>query len=285
MYTFTSVHDQMENNRNVHLDNETILSKAPSVFCQSPDSEVSDRYGFVPTIQVVDALRSAGWYPVEATQKQAKKENLLTTKHLVKFRRLDNPLMAGDSVIELLLTNSHNRSAAFQLHAGVFRFACANGLVTCDQTFGKISVRHNSNAPMKVVDGSHEIITHAPKLIENVETMQAIQLSRPEQEILANTVLDYILPEDTDESRLVTSRDNLINQSLRTWRTSDQDSSLWSTFNKLQERALKGGLRMQKMTDKGYKRSTTRAVNAIDKNIKLNKALWSMAEQMKELKG
>jgi hypothetical protein len=40
-----------------------------------------------------------------------------------------------------------------------------------------------------------------------------------------------------------------------------------------------------KQNEKGrYRRSTTREVKSIDKNIKLNKALWEMAEQMKNLK-
>lgn len=275
--------ESMKSNQNTHLTNEQILTGAPSVFCEEPDQEVSDRYGFVPTIQVVDALRSAGWFPVDATQKNAKDK--LTTKHLIKFRRLDNPLIVGDSVIELLLTNSHNRSAAFGLHAGVFRFACANGMVTCDQTFGKISVRHNSQAPLRVVNGSHEIITQAPKLIANVETMQSIELSKPEREIFANTVLDFVMPDDDKE--IITSRDTMIGQILRPRRSADTNSDLWSTFNVIQEKVLKGGLSYSKRTDKnyrGYTRNSTRPVKAIDKNIKLNKALWSMAEQMRDLK-
>jgi len=275
--------EEMTSNKNIHLTNEQILSGAPSVFCEQPDNQVSDRYGFVPTIQVVDALRNAGWLPVEATQKNAK--DALTTKHLIKFRRLDNPLTVGDSVIELLLTNSHNRSAAFGLHAGVFRFACANGMVTCDQTFGKISVRHNSQAPLRVVDGSHEIINQAPKLIKNVETMQGIELSKPEREIFANAVLDFILPDEDKE--IITSRDTMIGQILRPRRSADTNNDLWSTFNVIQEKALKGGISYAKRSDntrRGYTRNSTRPVKAIDKNIKLNKALWSMAEQMRDLK-
>ncbi len=52
-----------------HLLNEQILQNAPSVFADRPYHEVSSRYGFVPTIQMVDALRGEGWYPVDATQK------------------------------------------------------------------------------------------------------------------------------------------------------------------------------------------------------------------------
>lgn len=268
---------------NIHLLNEQILQNAPSVFAAQPFHEVSNQYGFVPTIQVIDALRSEGWYPVDATQKNVRiKEKQDFTKHLIRFRRLNDEIVINDNIVELLLTNSHDRSAAFVLHAGIFRMACANGIVIADSTFQKLSIRHNKHAVGRVIEGSCSIIENVPLITDQVSSMQAIELSRPEQEILADTALDYILPESEE---LVTPRANLIAQALRPKRSADTGSDLWSTFNVIQEKALRGGLRIQKLSEKtGYRRSSTRKVTSIDKNIKLNKALWSMAAKMQELK-
>ncbi len=260
-----------------------MFKNAPSIFAMKPFHEVSDRYGFIPTIQVIEALRSNGWYPVDATQKNVRieaKQNF--TKHLVRFRRLDDNIMVDDNIVELLLTNSHDRSSAFVLHAGVFRIACANGLVIADSTFQKVSIHHTKNAPARVVQVANEIIKTVPIITSEIESMQNIELSQPERMILANTALDYILPED---DKLVTTRENLVSQILRPKRQSDVGSNLWSTFNVIQEKALRGGLHIVKRSIKtGYRRSSTREVKSLDKNIKLNKALWSMAQQMKELK-
>lgn len=52
---------------------------------------------------------------------------------------------------------------------------------------------------------------------------------------------------------------------------------LWTVYQRLQENLIKGGLSGRNA--KG-KRTSTRSVNGIDGDIKLNKALWVMAEKM-----
>ena len=61
----------------------------------------------------------------------------------------------------------------------------------------------------------------------------------------------------------------------------DKGTDLWTAFNIVQENLIKGGLPGR--TAKG-KRTTTRAVTGIDGDIKLNQALWKMAEEFAKLK-
>jgi hypothetical protein len=68
-------------------------------------------------------------------------------------------------------------------------------------------------------------------------------------------------------------------------RTADTGHDLWSTFNVVQENAVRGGLSGMRQTDDGrWRRATTREITGIDQDIKLNKALWVLAEKMAELK-
>lgn len=71
-----------------------------------------------------------------------------------------------------------------------------------------------------------------------------------------------------------------VSQILTPRRYEDRQDDLWTTYQRLQENLLKGGLPGR--TAKG-KRSHTRAVNGIDGDVKLNRALWVMAENMLEL--
>ncbi len=278
---------EMTHAHNVELTNEAMLQNAPSVFAEQPFNEVSSKYGFVPTINVIEGLRAEGWLPVDATQKNVRnKDKTDFTKHLIRFRRLNDDIKVGDSAVELLLTNSHDRSSAFVLHAGIFRMACANGIVIADSTFNKVSVRHNQNALEDVIEGSYQVLEEVPLITNEVEAMQEVILNREEQKIFAGAALDYMLPEPKEgEAKIVTSKDALIGQILHPKRSADTGSDLWSTYNVVQEKALRGGLISHKMDAKGrYRRNTTRAVKSIDKNVKLNKALWEMAVKMKELK-
>jgi len=61
----------------------------------------------------------------------------------------------------------------------------------------------------------------------------------------------------------------------------DRAPDLWTTFNRVQENIIKGGVRGRNATGK---RTTTRAVNGIDQGVKLNRALWVLAEEMRKLK-
>lgn len=275
---------EMTHGGNDALNNDQIMLNAPSVFATEPHFEVSDRYGFMPTINVVDALRKEGWYPVDATQKNvrdASKRELTT--HLLRFRRLDNNITVGDSVVELLLKNSHDRSSAFVLHAGIFRMACANGIVIADSTFQKLSVRHGKNVVGNIIEGSYEVIDEVPAICEHVEGMQAIDLTPEERGIFARTAYTYAHGERNDND--LTSDLSITNQMLRPKRRSDTGSDLWTTFNVIQENIIRGGIRTAKVNDKGrVRRNTKRAVKNIDKNIKLNKAIWEMATQMKAIK-
>lgn len=64
-------------------------------------------------------------------------------------------------------------------------------------------------------------------------------------------------------------------------RRQDNRNDLWTTYQRVQENLIKGGLIGR--TAKG-KLTRTRAVNGITGDVKLNNALWSLAEEMKALK-
>ncbi len=275
---------ELSHTGNEALTNEQIMLGAPSVFAIAPHHEVSARYGFQPTIDVVDALRSEGWMPVDATQKNVRDSSKreLTT-HLLRFRRIDDDIRVGDSVVELVLKNAHDRSSAFVLHAGIFRMACANGIVIADSTFNKMSVRHGKHIVNDIIEGSYDIIRDVPMIVDHVEGMQSTELSAGERMIFAKTAYTFAHGE-RDENDL-TSDASIVNQMLAPKRHSDSGHDLWTTFNVIQENVIRGGVKTVKINDKGrVRRNTKRAVNNIDKNIKLNKALWEMATHMKNLK-
>ena len=64
-------------------------------------------------------------------------------------------------------------------------------------------------------------------------------------------------------------------------RPEDFGNSLWTTFQRVQENALRGG-----QPGRGAKgrRLHTRPVASIDRSVSLNRALWVLAEEMRKLK-
>ena len=65
-------------------------------------------------------------------------------------------------------------------------------------------------------------------------------------------------------------------------RYEDRRDDLWTVYNRVQESLIKGGLSGRTVQGKNNR---TRAVTSIDGDVKLNRALWVMAENMLEFFG
>lgn len=259
------------------LTEDQLRYRAPSIFSEKPQVDVSNRYQFIPTIKMVQALQKEGWYPTKAQECAVRLDSHRGfQKHLIRFQRED--LVLNGEAIEVVLINSHNRSAAYQLMAGVFRIVCSNGMIVGD-TFGRVSVKHINFNPDELIEASYQVIKNAPEIAHSMNEMRAIPLSLPEREIYAESAA-LILYEDKEKIPFKTEK------LLRPKRYSDQDKNdLWSTFNIVQENVMKGGLGGYKRNDKGQVRwSSTRKIKSIDRDVKVNKALWNLTEKMKELK-
>ncbi len=260
------------------LTPEKLHQHAPAVFAKQPDHQVSDRYGFVPTIEVVNALQSEGWYPVRAFQTQVRDRSKSNhAKHLIRFRQdPDRQIKVGDCLTELVLTNSHDRTAAYQLDLGLFRLACENGMVTQTGELEGIRVKHGKHIVESIIEGSLNLTQHVPKISEAVDHYRATLLSKEEARLFAQFALalrygeDWLSVSPVDPMALLQVR-----------RTEDHESSLWKVFNRVQENLFKGGLRGRSSAGRAVK---TRAINSVSEDVKLNRALWQLTEQFSKLK-
>lgn len=70
-------------------------------------------------------------------------------------------------------------------------------------------------------------------------------------------------------------------QLLTARRPEDLGHSLWTTFQRLQENVIRGG---QPGRSAHGRRLHTRPIDGIDRGVSLNRALWTLAEEMRKLK-
>ncbi len=255
--------------------------RAPAIFATHPEPGVSEKYGFVPTIEVINGLRTEGWYPVRAAQTRVRdEENRAYARHMIRFRRVGDPIQVGDSLAELVLTNSHNRTAAYSLDVGLFRLLCSNGLVVSTNDLGSIKVRHGKQIVDEVVEASYEIIDYVPQLAEKVETLQSVQLEPMERMAMAESAMVMRYGNSWEVKAPITA-----SALLRPRRASDpgkeSQADLWQTYNIVQENLFQGGLRS---VTRNRRRMRTRPIKNVTEDVRLNKALWVLAERMAELK-
>jgi hypothetical protein len=254
---------------------------APSIFAVDAHFSRSERFVPIPTIEMVRGLANNGWAPVMAGQSIARREDKQNyTKHMVRFRRTDRDLSTHGSVVELVLRNGNDGTSAYKLDAGVFRIACLNGLVAKSADYGSINVRHSGQAINKVIEGSYEVLQNAERVLAAPQDWSSIKLSRDEQMAFAGSA--HLLRFERDEAGNA-STGVTVEQLIQPRRFEDRLQDLWTTFNVVQENAVRGGLTAR--APDSSRRSTTREVRGVDQNVKLNMALWALTEQMAKLKG
>ncbi|EGF6167713.1 DUF945 domain-containing protein [Salmonella enterica] len=251
------------------LTHEELMQVVPSVFSEDRHESRSDRYAYIPTITLLENLQREGFQPFFACQSRVrdpgKREH---TKHLLRLRRAGQ--ITGMQVPEIILLNSHDGSSSYQMLPGYFRSVCTNSLV-CGQSFGEIRVPHRGDIAGKVIEGAYEVLGVFDRVEEKREAMQSLLLPPPAQQALAKAALTYRFGEEHQPvapTQILTPR-----------RYEDREDDLWSVFNRIQENLLKGGLPGRTVQGK---RTHTRAVNGIDGDVRLNRALWVMAEQMQQ---
>ncbi|EBA8673666.1 DUF945 domain-containing protein [Salmonella enterica subsp. enterica serovar Miami] len=251
------------------LTHEELMQYTPSVFGEDKHASRSDRYSYIPTITLLENLRREGFQPFFACQSRVRDpERRDYTKHMLRLRRAGQ--ITGQQVPEIIILNSHGGESSFQLLPGMWRQVCANGLV-CGQSFGEIRVPHRGDIAEKVIEGAYEVLSVFDRVEEKREAMQSLLLPPPAQHTLAKAALTYRFGE---EHQPVTTA-----QVLTPRRREDYGQDLWTVWNTLQENLLKGGLPGRTVQGK---RTHTRAVNGIDGDVRLNRALWVMAEQMQQ---
>lgn len=251
------------------LNDEELHRFVPSIYADHADEQVSERYRFVPTINIVKGLIGEGWWPVRASQSSSRKENgEMVAKHMLRFRQeSDNASRVGDTFPEIVLVNSHNRSSAVHLHAGIFRLICLNGCVVDDGLIAHVSRRHTGTVVEEVIEGVYEILDSLPKAVDEIDRFKAIELMPEEQRAFADSaaLIRWTDPEIAETVDLNLAR-----------RHEDRKPDLWSSFNRVQENIIRGGVRV-----KGRR---AKAVRSVDSDVRINKALWALADKMAELK-
>jgi len=253
------------------LDNSQLYRIAPSIFANEAHESRSARYTYIPTIDVLDGLRKEGFQPFFVAQSRSRIEGKSEfTKHMLRLRQVGEIEKAEAN--EIILINSHDGTSSYQMMAGCFRFVCQNGMVTGD-IVEDIRVRHKGNIIHNVIDAAYTIVDDFETVTESIDNMKSTLLLPAEQEIFATAALS--LKYDENEAPITP------NQLLGTRRIADRNPDVWSNFNRIQENLLRGGLRGR--TANGS-RTTTREVKSIDNNVKLNKALWILADGMRQLK-
>ncbi|CAM3818185.1 DUF932 domain-containing protein [Arcobacter cloacae] len=257
------------------LTNEQLRIKAPSLFQDQPYHEVSSKYHFIGTIDIIEQLRGESWFPVsvsEAGVRDLSKDGF--QQHYVRFQHFSDLINPNANVVELLLFNSHDRSKAFSISAGVYRYICSNGLIIADSVFDSYKIKHLGDKENDVIDAVNKITQVKPKLLEKISKFESITLNQNEKESFLQSALPLRF-----ENHLELDNPTEL---LTPLRIEDKKDDLYTVLNILQENFLSSKISGYNKDTK--RKFTSKQITSISKDVEINKGLWEIAERIANIK-
>ncbi|MGF6696928.1 hypothetical protein OKW38_001540 [Paraburkholderia sp. MM5496-R1] len=257
------------------LSDDQIRRVAPSIFADGKHESRSERYTYIPTIDVLRGLRTEGFQPFMICQTRVRDQGKREfTKHMLRLRHADQ--ITGEEADEIVLLNSHDGTSSYQMLAGTFRFVCQNGMVA-GENIADIRVPHKGNVVQNVINGAFDVLDGFDLIRVQKEGMRAVELNLDEQHAFARSALALRYdPADAEAAAPVTESQLLVPR-----RFEDRHDDLWTVFNRVQENLTKGGLHGRSRSGRTM---STRPITGIDQNVKLNRALWMLADAMRQMK-
>ena len=256
------------------LTNEQLKLQAPALFTEEPHFDVSDKYHFIPTIDVINEIKLHNWHPVIVSEASVRDEDKQGyQQHLVRFRHFDDLLNPQENAVELLLFNSHDRTKSFSISAGIYRFVCSNGLVIADSVFQTYKIKHLGERENDVAQAVANITAIKPKLMQKIQMLETIELSELEKESFAKSSI----PLRFDKHLQVNHTDLLIPH-----REEDTKDNLYTVLNVIQENLLRGNI--SGTNKETGRRFTSKEIKSIGKDVEVNQGLWDIAERIASIK-
>lgn len=265
------------------LELAQIAEACPSVLAVDKHRSRSERYTYVSTMQVLEALGAEGFQPFSIMQGGSKDEEKRGfTKHLIRLRSDSAVRRLHGSAFEVCFLGSHDGTTSNQLYGGFLRFACKNGTIFFDGEASCIKVSHVGNIVPEVIEGAYQIVERGSTAIEHVNNFRQITLNRDERRAFAAAAIPLRFPVDVETNKVSPVEPEAL---LAVHRSEDRADDLWTAFNVIQENVIRGGLSYQGRNAQGRRvNRSTRAVRSVDGNVNLNRSLWILAEEMAKIK-
>lgn len=274
---------------------EEVAARCPAVFAEAPHESRSARYVYTDTREVLQGMLNEGFRIMEVRQGGSRIAGKAAfTKHAIRFEAPNAwafETTPGDRTTpQVALVNSHDGTSSYQLRSGLYRFLCLNGVVM-GEDFEDFRVGHVANARDKIIEAAFRVVEDFPRAIDSARAMAGLTLSAPEQLAFATAARQLRWEPRAVEGEAPKTPPIAAQQLLEVRRHGDAGADLWRVTNRVQEALIRGGQRYRHETGQRdrwgrpqVQNRTVGAVNSIDDDTKINRALMTLAAEMAKLK-
>jgi hypothetical protein len=246
-----------------------------SILTNTAHPRMSQKYGFVPTHEIVRSFNEDGWKLTSANEVKVRKpERAGFQKHLLRFTHESQLALPGER-IETLFINAHDGTSSVQIGSGIFRFACANGLVVADSTLAAIRLGHHKLSMDTVLHAAHTVLAQANKVQQTIENWKTIDLTDEECYHIAQAGISLRWGDNPEQ---IPVTPELVVQPRR---MADLRNNLWNVFNRVQENVIRGGqVDYHRRNSRNQFFRAPRSVKALSEDVRINRGLWEIASDI-----
>lgn len=236
----------------------SLRERVPAIFTKTPSPKVSDRYSFADSEYYLQKFIDADW-TIHSARQVSKSEY---APHQVVLRNKDIATV-GDLLPQLMFTNSHNGIKKMTVDTGIYRLVCSNGLVVPTSITQSLSIKHldlGDSTTDTIVNSFYEKV---PIIMNNIDRMR--------NKILTNDEIDNFTY-NALQIRFTNAVGININDVVKPLRIEDNSDDLWTVFNVVQEKLIRGGIQLPS-------KRRSRPINNFVNDNNINTKLWELAEQ------
>jgi hypothetical protein len=228
--------------------------------------ETANSYEGIHTASIIESLAVSGWELASSSQRRAYKTKVEDAYHVARLKHKTYKTIDGDR-IELVISNSHDKSSSFKVNIGVFRLVCSNGLVLGENLLQPMIIPHKGFLTKVVPELIDLYMAKAlDKVEESIKKMQEKKLSTKEKKDLAEKAFYLKHKEGYAPFDLV--------QLYTPNRKEDNGSDLWSIYNVIQENLTHGIYDIIGANGKGRK---AKKITSPMSNLEINQKLHDLA--------
>lgn len=236
----------------------SLRERVPAIFTKTPSPKVSDRYSFADSEYYLQKFIDADWF-IHSARQVSKSEY---APHQVILRNNDIATV-GDLLPQLIFTNSHNGIKKMTMDTGIYRLVCSNGLVVPTSITQSLSIKHidlGDSTTDTIVNSFYEKV---PIIMNNIDRMRNKILTDDEIDNFTYNALQI---------RFINAVGININDVVKPLRLEDNSDDLWTVFNVVQEKLIRGGIQLPS-------KRNSRPINNFVNDNNINTKLWELAEQ------
>lgn len=236
----------------------SLRERVPAIFTKTPSPKVSDRYSFADSEYYLQKFIDADW-TIHSARQVSKSEY---APHQVILRNNDIATV-GDLLPQLMFTNSHNGIKKMTIDTGIYRLVCSNGLVVPTSITQSLSIKHldlGDSTTDTIVNSFYEKV---PIIMNSIDRMRNKILTDDEIDNFTYNALQI---------RFTNAVGININDVVKPLRLEDNSDDLWTVFNVVQEKLIRGGIQLPS-------KRRSRPINNFVNDNNINTKLWELAEQ------